>query len=334
MPFLQNPLVCSSIVRSEFSRFMAIARKPGRIVRVGLLAALMTAFPGCQSLPGHSRQRAAQCGALCEQAKAAREKGNLEQANRYVDEALNTRSNDLETRLQLAETLWKNGRHPEAVAQFEALYDRHPNDAKLAIRRATVLWESNRHTEAGVAAAAALELDPQSKDAWLVKARSEAERGELDDALVSCMRLWQIAPDDLSTQLELAELHLRRDHADRARPLFRTAMQHSGATPKQRSEIEWRLGVAYARSERWAAAITSLEHSIASRQASAEEWCFLGSTRYQAGDWAGARSALQRAVQRDPDSTAARTLAAQLETGSGHRPVDGRVTPAGFRLDQ
>ena len=288
-------------------------------------------FVGCQSLQKRSTQRSAQCGALCAQARAARDEGNSDQANQYINEALRQKPGDSETRRQLAETMWNNGRRTEAIAQFAALCERYPSDAKFAARMAVMQWESHQHSTAASSALSALQLDPQSKEALLIKARVEAEQGDLDGALVSYLRLSQVAPDDLPTLLELGELHLRRGNPDRACPLIRTAMQHPQATPQQRVEIEWLLGVAYSRNERWSAAVAALERAIISRTASADDWCFLAWARMQCGDLTGAQSDLQRALQSEPDSMSARKLAKLLESSRGTPLLDHNVTPASYR---
>ena len=283
---------------------------------------------GCQSFQKRTSLRSAQCGALCARAREAHEQGNRDQANQLIDEALLTKPNDIETRRQLAEAMWKNGRRGEAIVEFTALCVLQPKDSKLSARLAVMQWESNQHAAAANTALSVLKLDPQSKDAWLIKARNEAAQGQLDDALASFIRLSQIAPDDLSTLIDLGKLHLKRGHPDRACPLFRTAVEHPRASQEQRAEAEWLLGVAYVQSNRWSDAVVVLERAINGRSASAEDWCMLGSARMECGDVSGAQSDVQRALQRDPKSIGARNLARQLELRQVFESSDRFITPA------
>lgn len=276
-------------------------------------------------------QDSAKCGALCAQAREARERGNAEQANQYINEALKQKPSDIETRRQLAETMWNSGRRREAVEEFAALLSQQPKDARLASRLAMMQWETNRRVEAAETAEVVLKLDQQSKDAWLIRARHQVAKHEFDEAMSSYIHLSQLAPDDVIPMIELAELHLKRGHPDRACPLFRSAMQHPATTPEQHAEIEWLLGIAYTRSQRWSLAVPVLEHAISRRKASAEEWCFLGWTRLQSGDVTGAQSDLQRAFQCDPNSSSARSLADQLEASVESVTAHNRVTPASHR---
>lgn len=293
---------------------------------------LATSFlcQGCQSFAKRISQRSAECGALCNRAREARDRGNSDQANQLINEALRQKPTDFETRRQLAEVLWNNGRRDEAVAEYGALYAQQPKDAKLASRLAMMQWEANQHSTAANTALAVLNLDPLSKDAWLIKARNEVEQGRLDDALVSYMRLSQVSPDDLTAMIELGDLHLKRGNADRACPLFRTALEHPRSSDEERANVEWLLGVAYAKSERWPIAASVLESAIARRRASAEDWCLVGSVHLQCGDLTGARSDIDRALECDPDCIAARNLARQLEAADIAASAQV-VTPAAYK---
>ena len=314
-------------VKSTLNRPSGLRR---HFVRFGIIVVIgWPCMTGCQSIQKRLSQESAKCGALCAQAREARERGNAEQANQYIDEALRQKPSDFETRRQLAETMWNSGRRQEAVDEFAALHSEQPKDSKLAARLATMQWETNRRREAAETAEAVLKVDQQSKEAWLIRARHQVAQSEFDDAMASYIHLSQLAPDDVIPMIELAELQLKRGHPDRACPLFRAAMQHPATTPEQQIEIEWLLGIAYTRSQRWSLAVPVLEHAIARRKASAEEWCFLGWTRLQNGDLSGAQSDLQRAFLCDPNSTSARSLADQLEVSMHAMTTHSRVTPAG-----
>ena len=300
---------------------------------ISLMALAVLGLPvcGCQSFQKQTTQKSAKCGELCLRAREAREKGNADKANEFINEALRQRPSDIETRRQLAETMWNNGRRSEAVSQLATLCELQPNDIRLATRLSVMQWETGQHEVAATTASSVLIRDPQILDAWRVKARHEVELGQLDEALVSYIRLSQLAPDDLLTLVELGDLYLKRGHPDRACPLFRAALQHPQGTSKQRADIEWLLGVAYARSERWSIAISLLETAIAERPASAEDWCFLGWNRLQCGDINGAQSDLQRALQCDTNSATAREFARQLDNSINSQSVSNLVAPVSHR---
>lgn len=294
--------------------------------RCVLFMLLVLAFGGCKAWQARSSQRSTQCDALCTQAREARDAGNPERADQFLNEALRQQPSDLETRRRLAETMWTSGRQLEALAQFVALREEYPDEPRLAARVAVLQWEANQHVAAARSAAEALQLDSHSKEALLIKARGEVERGELDEALASYLRLSHESPDNLTILVELGELHLKRGQPERACPLFRTAMSHPQATAKQKIETEWLLGVAYAKNERWSEAIEVLDRLVTVRNSTADDWCFLGWTRMHCGDWAGAESALNQAEQTEPDSVAVRRFARQLKSAGSPPSANRQVS--------
>jgi tetratricopeptide (TPR) repeat protein len=178
-----------------------------------------------------------------------------------------------------------------------------------------------------------LRLDPLSKEALLIKARNDVSQDKLDDALVSYIKLSQIDQSDPIIFKELGELHLKRGQPDRACPHFRSALQLSQASPDQRADIEWKLGVAYAQSERWSMADDILERAIVNRQASDEDFCLLGWVRMQSGDHEGARALLNQVRISKPQSAAMRKLAEQLESTTDFPPNAQQIRPVSYQVD-
>lgn len=309
----------------------SVKRRGNRLILVIAVGCLSVC--GCQSFQKRVSMRSAHCGALCARAREAREQGNAEQANQFINEALRHKPADTESRRQLAEVMWNNGRKAEAIAEFSQLCAQQPKDKRLASRLACMQWDAGQQAAAASTAQILLKLDPQSKEAWLIKARSEAAKGFLDESLASYLRLSQIAPDDLPTMIDLGKLHLQRGNSDRACPLFRSAVEHPQATAEQRAEIEWLLGVAYTQTDRWTDAVPMLERAIVQRSATVNDWCLLCSARMQCGDHKGAEADLQRALQRDPASTEARELSRRLALLQEFQPPNGFVTPASHMED-
>lgn len=288
---------------------------------------LIVTGAGCQSIQKKLTQDSSRCGALCAKAREARELGNADQADQFIDEALRQKPADFDTRRQLAETMWTSGRRAEAVNIYSELYSQQPKNAKLAERLAVMLWEIDQHNKAANLAAIVLQSIPQSKEAGLIKARMEVVEGKLDEGLVSYLQLSQLAEDDFTIATELGQLHLRRGHPDRACLVFHGAMQNSELTAKQKSELEWHLGVAYAGCERWSQALTPLEHGIDRSHASAEDWCLLSRAKLETGDVSGAQENLVRAFTCDPMSNDARRLSERIEM-SNVRSIERLVMPA------
>ena len=309
-------------------------RSPVGIVAQSLRTAILSAFLwfsllstfGCQAIQNRISKKAEKCGALCEQARKARERGNAVQANRFLDEALRQHPSDTETRRELAETMWNGGRHTEALQMLETLYSQQPSDMKVATRYAVALWDDKQPEKAATVANAILQIDHQSSEAWRIKARNEVLEGRPDDALVSYLQLSQLEPTDYSTLKELSELYLKQGRPERACSLLLEASQDGKLESGNRSEIDWLLGISYARNERWCEAVATLERSIGQRPSTAEDWCLLGWTKLKSGDYVGAKADLRKAYENNPDSIAVRRFASQLEGLTDVEPSHSVIT--------
>ena len=271
------------------------------------------------------KRRSEQCGSLCEQARTARDQGWPDQAELLLNEAIRQHPNDLETRRQLAEAMWSAGRHDEALAELAELVRSYPRDANLRTQQASLLWTHKNREAAESAAEQALQLDPHSIGALLVKARAEAARGELKSSLASYIRLTQLAPDRLEAKLELAEIHVRRGHPDQACPLLRDAMQSPQSTPEQTADAEWRLGLAYAAAQRWGDAANHLGRAIERREASDRDWqCLATAKAFSGQDTGGAQAMARMASARRFDEEPASVWTELRDGVARHRPPTGR----------
>ena len=314
-----------------------------RLAGVLVLACLGASPIGCSAIQQQISRRSEKCDSLCEQAREAREQGWPEQAELLLNEAIRHRPKDVGTRRQLAEAMWDAGRHDEALAELSELVQLHPHDAKLRTQQATLLWNDKNAAAAARAADVALRLDPQSVEALFVKARTDAARGEYENALVSYVRLLQLAPDRLDARFELAEVHIQRGHPDQACPLLRDALPIAPSPCEQRAEAEWRLGLAYAAAERWTDAANHLGRAIEQREACDRDWQCLAAAKTLAGqDAGGVRTMARLASARQPgqepadvwtdlrDRVARRALP---EGGSGDSLTAGTTRDGVIRAD-
>ena len=278
---------------------------------------------GCAAIQQQVTRRSAKCGSLCEQAREARAQGWPDQAELLLNEAIRHRPKDVETRRQLAEAMWEAGRHDEALTELSELVQLHPRDAKLRTQQATLLWNDKNAAAAARAANVALRLDPQSIDALFVKARSDAARGEYEDALASYVRLLQLAPDRLEARFELAEVHIQRGHPDQACPLLRDALPTAQSTCEQRADAEWRLGLAYAAAERWADAANHLGRAIEQREACDRDWQCLAAAKTLAGQDAGGVQAMARLASARQPGLESTTVWTELRDRVARRASSG-----------
>lgn len=287
----------------------------------------LTSF-GCSTLSQRFSRRSEKCGSLCEQSRTAREQGWPDQADLLLNEAIRQKPADVETRRQLAESLWEAGRRDAALAEYAELVQLQPDDAGLQTRLAEIYWIQGNLAAAGRMAETVLQLDPNSTYALLVKARVEAAQGQYEHAVATYIRLIQLSPEGLEVRQQLAEVHIRRGHPDQACPLLRDAMQLAQITPEQRADAEWRLGLAYAAAERWTDAARHLGHSIEQREASDRDWQCLAAAKVLSGQDAEGAKAMARlaSLQSDPNAS---TVWSELQERLIERAYTGESLASG-----
>lgn len=283
--------------------------------------ALLGDASGCVWVRDRLACRSTECEKLCEEAAAARAEGRSDQANAILNEAVKRRPVDLDTRLQLAESLWECGREGEASAAFERLWEQNPHDARLAVLRAKTRFDSGRFDEAYDASLEALELDPYSVAALEIKARVEQRREQYDLAVGTWHRLTQADPSHIDGTLELARLQLQMDQPDYAACLLRSTLSQPQLTVSQFAELNWQLGRAYAQSQRWNDATKALNEAIEFRQATSDDWYLLAYVRQKTGDQTGSLAATERALKLKPHHPEALALRSKL------LPATAQITP-------
>ena len=242
---------------------------------------------GCFAARRQVAERREACDSLCQQARTAKNEGWPDQADLLLNEAVRQRPDDLETRRQIAETMWDCERKQDAVAEFRELAKTHPRDIRLHQRLAVMSWTLDDRDQAAESAERALRLDPSAPVALLVKARSEAARREFDSAVTTYIRLARAAPDLIDAKLELAEVHVERGNSRQACTLLRDVITHPSLTEAQKIDAEWKLGLAYASADRWTESATHLSNSIESRDSTAGDWQLLLTARKLAGQEPG-----------------------------------------------
>lgn len=280
-----------------------------RLVNGAFLMALVLTtalLPGCSAMRRQLAQRREACDTLCQRARAAKSEGCPDQADLLLNEAVRQRPDDLETRRQLAEAMWDCGRQHEAVSEYRELAQAHPHDARLHRRLAVMLWTVGQKDSAAQSAEQALRLDPNSTEALLVKARAQAVRRDYDEAVGTYIRLSRVAPDRIDAKMELAEIHVVRGNSQQACALLREVLAQPNLTPPQRSDVEWKLGLAYASSDRWADASAHMDNAIGRRDASNADWQLLMTAKMMAGQDPSSvqAKAIQAASQPESDTSA------------------------------
>lgn len=276
-------------------------------------------------------ERADQCDQLCDQARLARERGAVDEAERLLHVAVEQRPADPEARWQLAEVLLADGRMTEAAEELTWLIDRDPEDCRSLALLAEIRFEQQQYAEAMDLANQVVQLQPCHLKALLLKARLEEQRDDPEAALTTYHRVLQSDPENAHALLRMAAVQLRRGTPDQAAPLLRSLAQSNRAPRPRQIEAVWLLGMAYAQMSRWADAAQAFDSVIRERDATADDWYRLAYARYQSRDFAAASNDIQELLRRDPRHAQGLAMAQNLAGVIPAYAVSAQgIAPAGW----
>ena len=161
-------------------------------------------FAGCR-LPGREGpvpQSLADCRRLSQQGVAALERGRQEDAEALLAKAVAACPVDAEARRHYAESLWRRGARPEAIAQLEESGRLAGDDALLWTRLAEMYLATGQLELASKNAERAIDLDPRLPGAWAIRGGVMRAVGQPAEALTCYLRALGYAPKDRAILLE------------------------------------------------------------------------------------------------------------------------------------
>jgi Tfp pilus assembly protein PilF len=276
----------------------------GTIAGTPALAAslvLASLVSGC-ALPGRlskTNQAQLNCRQLTQRGVAALERGDLEQAETLLAQALQSCPADGEARRHYAEVLWRRGEADQALTQLDQALQLTDEDPALLVRAAEIHLSQDRLAESLALTQQALALDPKSPAAWIVRARVRQRQGELPAALADYHRALACDPRSREVLFEVAELHRAAGDPHRALiTLQRLADMHRpGEEPQQ---VLYLTGLAYSAMRRHEDAADCLRLASERGPAVAAILFRLAEEELLAGRPAAARVIADRLMALDP----------------------------------
>jgi len=274
-------------------------------MRSGLIAILIlvtaTALPGCGVLSRHGpvSRSLVESRQLCQRGIAAMERGQWEEAEGLLAEAVDACPENRDSHRHFAEVLWQKGRRVEAMEHLEQANRLAVDDASLMVTLAERRLALGQVDAARQNAQNALDLDPKLPETWAARGRVRRREGRLRMALADYHRALGIAPDDSDILMEVAELY-----AEMGRPQQSLAALHKvadtwppGAEPRQFFYLE---GLAYSALGRYDEAVDSLLAAVSRDNPTPDIFFRLGEAELLAGRPARAAAAAQQALFIDP----------------------------------
>lgn len=221
------------VIRSSF-----VIRHSTFVIHFTVCLLLAVALPGCRAWPwrpGPVAPSVAKCRELSGQGLTAIDQDQWPQAEKLLAEAVAASPVDVDARKHYAETLLKRGASAEALVQLDEAMRLSDRDASLAVRSGEVYLAMGQLEAAERRAARALQIDIASADAWALRGRITAMRGDKRQALADFQRAIGYRRDDRQLLYEMAQLYRQLDRPDRALVCLQTLADTypSGEEPRE-----------------------------------------------------------------------------------------------------
>jgi tetratricopeptide (TPR) repeat protein len=258
-------------------------------------------FAGCR-LPGREGpvpQSLADCRRLSQQGVAALERGRQEDAEALLAKAVAACPADAEARRHYAESLWRRGARPEAIAQLEESGRLAGDDALLWTRLAEMYLATGQLELASKNAERAIDLDPRLPGAWAIRGGVMQAVGQPGEALTCYLRALGYAPKDRSILLEVAELYRQENRPERSLQTLQ-CLAETYSPGEEPGHVHDLLGQTYVALGRYDDAVESLSLAVTREKPTAEMFCHLGEAQLLAGYPTEAAVAAQRALTLQP----------------------------------
>jgi len=284
-----------------------------------VLAVLLSALllPGCR-LPGGEgpvSKSLAESRQLAQQGIAAAERGQPQQAESLLADAVKACPVDPEARRHYAEVLWSRGATREAIAQMEEVTQLASEDAMLRVRLAEMYLAAGQMGLARQRAEQALDLNPKLPGAWAIRGRVMQAAGDQQQALADYHRSLACGPDDRQVLLDLAELHLQWNRPQRALAvLHRLGDTYSPGEEPQR--VLYLTGLAYQALGRYEDSAENLSAAASRGDQTPEIFYRLGEAELLAGHPTEAAAAARRALELQPQHAPSRNLMERIQLAS------------------
>lgn len=186
---------------------------------LSLLLGLFGTF-GCRAVPFYPMTpRQSQALTQSREGIAAFERGEYEEAEKRLDQAIKGDENDLNARRYYAETLWARGKKDEAFQTLVQVAREHgtPDEAAEVNRSlAEKLLHEGQPVSALNFAEKVIELAPNRADGWALRGNVFWQLGKTEDALADYHKALHYAPDDRDLLWQMAILENQAGLYDRS----------------------------------------------------------------------------------------------------------------------
>lgn len=244
------------------------------------------------------------------------EREHWQEAEPLLSKAVDVSPADPDARHKYARLLWARASRTEAVAQLVEAIRLSPDDPALRVAYGEMQMALGNLESAWESARWALDLDPKSAPAWVLRGRLLRNAGRLRESLCDLHRARSLAASDREIEAEIAELHLKMGQPDRALAALQS-LGRNWAAPDEPAAILALKGRSYLALGRYDEAAAGLSAAVARGHRTAETLYLLAEAEMLAGRPRQAAAAAFDALAVDPRHGPSHHLLAQMGIDSG-----------------
>jgi len=241
----------------------------------------------------------------------AEQKGKWQEAEQIYATAVQTCPHDDRAQCRYAESLWRRGAYPEALAHMEESVRLSNQSAERFTQLARMNHDLGDLDQAQAQATRALECDRDYAAAWTLQGDIARRENRLDDALAHYQRATTLSERTHLVHLKIADIYAQQNRPQRALSALQSLTEQfpAGHVP---AEVNYRQGLAYRAMGRFDDAVAQFSVAAQNPQSPPEILQQLAETQHQMGNPAAARLTLQTALARQPGHLPSQQLAQEL----------------------
>jgi tetratricopeptide (TPR) repeat protein len=262
----------------------------------------------CQKV---SEESIAQARRLSLQGMEAQQHNDWVNAEALFADAVMQCPHDERARCGYAESLWRRGACPDAIAHMEESVRLSGHDPERLVQLGNMYLGVGDLTRAADQADRAIAASPELAIAWALRGDVLERQGQLTAALASYHRALAYQTPFPTVQLAIAEIY-RQEHRPERSLATLQALASSFPAGQAPPDLLVRQSLALQALGRHHEAARTLAQAAGRANPSADLLCALARAQWLAGETTAARQSLAAALAREPDHPACRALAQDL----------------------
>lgn len=298
---------------------------------LSLLAALSLLGSGCRAIRGIGQSKdSIAARRISRQGIQAMRSGNWNTAEKLFEAALAESKSDDRAHRGLAESLWQRNNNEEAIKHMEQAVRLSAGEPKMIERLGRMYLEVGRLDDANLQCQRALQADRESAAIWALRGDCLFQRKQLDDALAAYHRALALQPDYHEVQMQAAEIYRQQGRFDRLLATL-DRLRESSVDDQVPYRVDILRGVAMRQLQQGKEARRCFQTAAIKDPSAAEPHLMIASLCLDDDDVPAARTAVEHAMQLDPEAVREGKWMEQLENHQRRLSQSPNESPSQLR---